>query len=149
MLTSCFRLFEPVMTHPPGLLCIACTDAEDDQLAPKAPIRRLSRTEIFALCKNMRRKLSSRCLGLLDISSTSNADNVDHEAGSEKLEVQYLHRSVRDYVENPRFPSVWHWLTSANKDPFDPHFALFNANVLQLKDVERGLSTSELQMRFE
>lgn len=60
--------------------------------------------ETSALCDNMRRKLTSRGLGLLGIPSNNNVINVDHDDDIDGLEVQHLHRSVRDYIEEPE---VW------------------------------------------
>lgn len=61
------------------------------------------------------------------------------------MEVQYLHRSVRDYIEDPE---VWRWLVSANKEPFDPHLALFKENLLRLKHNNQGLIASRFFFRI-
>lgn len=126
------QLFQIVRTHrgSPTLLCLAFADLEDSQAALKAPTRPLSSAEISGLCKNMKRKLTSRCLGLLDTASHNDAAG----PGGADLEVQYLHRSVRDYFEDPK---VWDWLILANKEPFDPHLALLKAYLMQLKQDHR------------
>ncbi|KAJ8128398.1 hypothetical protein O1611_g5236 [Lasiodiplodia mahajangana] len=53
----------------PTLLCIALADLEDSKRAIRAPVKPMSDREKTATCKNMKRKLASRCLGRLDISS--------------------------------------------------------------------------------
>ena len=97
----------------------------------------------------MKRKLVSRCRGLLDISSPVTKrggdnqlddyyPNEDHPASDgaanedldwsqaseaedevcgasmADLEVQYLHRSVRDCIQSSE---MWSWLVSANNEP--------------------------------
>lgn len=143
----------------PTLLCVAFADLDDGQQALKAPTRPLSLTETSSLCKNMRRKLTSRCLGLLDVSSSNDAPifdllntssndkkpSIDREECDQGLEVQYLHRSVRDYIEDPE---VWKWLVSANNAAFDPNLVLFKANILRLKHNNQKLITSKLFLRI-
>lgn len=140
------QLFQIVRAHDssPTLLCMAFADLEDGQTALKAPIRPLSSAEISNLCKNMKRKLTSRCLGLLDTSSTNNVVTFEDGDGAD-FEVQYLHRSVRDYIEDP---TVWDWLTLANKEAFDPNLALFKANLMHLKQDHRWATSSRFLFRI-
>ncbi|KAI4862811.1 hypothetical protein F4820DRAFT_459963 [Hypoxylon rubiginosum] len=165
------RLFQLVRAcdDSPTLLRIALADLEDSEWAMQAPVKPMSYKEESVLCKNMKRKLSSRCRGLLDISSpVIQRPNNSHpelevavdeglhgfrigEAGGEEcdtsiadLEVQYLHRSVRDYIQSPE---IWSWLISANEEPFDPHFYLLKSYLLQLKRLP-AVSLSAREMGF-
>lgn len=105
----------------------------------------------------MERKLMSRCKGLLDVpsspstcqcrnkrkmgqSSLDRADSTDSEkTETEKeedmahLEVQYLHRTVRDYLHSP---GKWDWIISMSPGPFNPHLSLCKSNLLQLKGLD-------------
>ncbi|KAI0516810.1 hypothetical protein F5B22DRAFT_636356 [Xylaria bambusicola] len=153
------RLFQIVRACDvsPTLLRIALADLEEDY-AIQAPTKPMTNKDRLALCKNMKRKLVSRCRGLLGISSSpifkleenssaldieaSMSDNEDIVAG---LEVQYLHRSVRDYIETPE---VWSWLLSVHEKPFSPHFlVLLKANLLGMKGLN-PVSLSARQMSF-
>ncbi|KAI0167621.1 hypothetical protein BJ166DRAFT_238645 [Pestalotiopsis sp. NC0098] len=160
------RLFQIVRAcdDSPTLWRIALADLEDGQRAMEAPVQPVSFTEKSAVCKNMKRKLNSRCRGLLDISSpivrfhghraedqdpdepklTEDIAAVDDigESDLASLEVQYLHRSVRDYIQSSE---MWSWLLSANEDPFDPHLPLLKSHLLSLKSLQPGaLSAQEL-----
>ena len=175
------RLFQIVRAcdESPTLLCIALADLEDGKRAMLAPVEPMSHKETSALCKNIKRKLVSRCRGLLDISSPATIRLRDHHSGDyypnedysatdgvanedldwsqtseaedkvycaslAHLEVQYLHRSVRDYIQSSE---IWSWLVSANEEPFDPHLCLLKSHLLQLKILESA-SLSAKEMGF-
>ncbi|TPX09867.1 uncharacterized protein E0L32_008889 [Thyridium curvatum] len=152
------RLFQIVRAcdEPPTLLRVALADLEDGDRAMQAPVAPIPLGETSALCKNMKRKLTSRCRGLLDVSSAvtyqvddgqadddqpvpdldwSRADESGEVSGHHmaNLEIQYLHRSVRDYIQSSE---MWSWLVSANEEPFDPHIVLLKSHLLQLKSLE-------------
>lgn len=66
----------------------------------------MSRNRNSILCNNMRGKLFSGRRGLLDVSATSSRNEspeIEDEDGNSMvyLEVQYLHRSVKDFIETP------------------------------------------------
>ncbi|SPO06621.1 uncharacterized protein DNG_09311 [Cephalotrichum gorgonifer] len=165
------RLFQIVRAcdDSPTLLRVALADLEDDERAMQASIEPMSNKEKSALCKNMKRKLASRCRGLLDISSpvpqraddghpaSGDVAGEDHdwlqagEADDEvcgtsmaDLEVQYLHRSVRDYIQSSE---MWSWLVSATEEPFNPYTPLFKSHLLQLKSLH-PVSLSAQKMGF-
>ncbi|KAK7977839.1 hypothetical protein PG988_005329 [Apiospora saccharicola] len=152
------QLFQVVRAcdDSPNLLRIALADSEDSEMAMRAPVKPMSSRAKSALCKNMKRKLLSRCRGLLDVSSTTlqyTYGDIAHDFRSENemdvaadavamadLEVQYLHRSGRDYIQNP---SLWSWLRSANQEPFDPHLSPLKSHLLHFK----GLPSDSLTTR--
>ncbi|KAK7999567.1 hypothetical protein PG990_012167 [Apiospora arundinis] len=152
------RLFQIVRAcdDSPTLLRIALADQEDGDRAMQAPVKRLSDKDKYALCKYMKRKLISRCRGLLDISSSiaqpiydvqvnGYQDDSEPDEGLRgvdiaDLEVQYLHRSVRDYIQSSE---MWSWLIWANHEPFDPHSLLLKSHLLHLK----GLHPTSLSAR--
>ncbi|KAI0098837.1 hypothetical protein GGR51DRAFT_537144 [Nemania sp. FL0031] len=123
------RLFQLVRAceGPPTLLCIALADLEDGERAIQAPVKPMSDKEKSSILKNMKRKLASRCLGLLEVPSMG----IDsHTSGAEDEVIQYLHKSVRDYIQSS---DIWSWLVSVTRKPFDPHLLLFKSCLLQLK----------------
>ncbi|KAK8134232.1 hypothetical protein PG984_006244 [Apiospora sp. TS-2023a] len=128
------QLFQVVRAcdDSPTLLRIALADSEDSEMAMRAPVK----------------PMSSRAKSALYVSSTTlqyTGGDIVHDFRSEDemdvaadavamadLEVQYLHRSVRDYIQNS---SVWSWLRSANQEPFDPHLSLLKSHLPHLKDL--------------
>lgn len=137
------RIFQIVRVDEarPLLLQIALADLEDGAKAMRAPVGPLSPEETSALCKSMKRKLMSRCRGLLEVSSPDDKSLEDpdlldpyhgvvHGELSPAFEVQYLHTTVRDYIQSS---DSWSWLLSANKEPFDPHLSLTKSHLLSLK----------------
>lgn len=171
-----------ISSESPTLLRVALADL-DGQVAFQAPVRPQTEEEILALCKNMRRKLLSRCHGLLEVSPSHDSDDLQDDSGdlrddsgdlqddsstaSSSLEddtdqedngantaqidgpladqeVQYLHRSVRDYIESPR---VWNWLLSVNRKPFNLFLAFLRSSLLQLKYLSSDLYPHSLARR--
>jgi Cdc6-like AAA superfamily ATPase len=174
------RIFQIVRAcdDSPTLKCIALADLEDTTRAMQAPVKPIPEPTLTALCKNMKRKLSSRCGGLLEVSlitrqrvirrrlkytdswqwqfmldfedsqtDSSSEDETDGsgcEASIADLEVQFLHRSVRDYILDSE---IWSWLVSINAEHFNPHLSLLKANLLLLKGLDPA-SLSGQEMGF-
>lgn len=83
-----------------------------------------------AYSKAMEDRLKAQSAGLLEISGYD-----PYSLGSEenRAKVQYLHRTVRDYLEKP---AVWNPLIAHTaQSDFNPSVALIRACVLQLKIV--------------
>lgn len=149
----------------PTLLRVALADLDDQQVS-KLPVKAQTEEELLALCKNMRRKLVSRCHGLLEVSALRGSDEIHHDSsmvcssfgeGTDQVddgpkmmqsrcsgtqqEVQYLHRSVRDYIEGPR---IWDRLLSVNEKPFNPFLAFLRSSLLQLKFLPENIYPSSI-----
>jgi len=123
--------------NPPTLLLLALTDEEKTcQLVLDRAIRAMSDKEADTLFETMRRRLNSRCKGLLEVAMVYRS-LVDDTGGLDlhKCTVQYLHRTVKDYVESP---DVQRKLESAMKMPFDPHLNLCAGNLALLKTMEQN-----------
>lgn len=107
---------------PPSILLLSFADEEDPQFALNHPIRKLSDDEISFRADTMRRRLNSRCKGFLEVGiEVENSGNPT---------VQYLHRTVKDYIESEEAQSK---LRCAIKAPFDPHLRLCAGNLVLLK----------------
>jgi hypothetical protein len=77
-----------------------------------------------------RHRLTARCAGLLECWDYGRSNRRSNR-------VQYLHRTARDYIEDP---AVWkQLLTYTAKSPFNPHLSMMRSCILRL---EKGLSES-------
>ena len=125
------QLFKLVQESPdpPSILLLSFADEEDPQFALKFPIQSLSQSELTLRVDTMRRRLNSRCKGFLEVGTTRNdLQNQGHYT------VQYLHRTVKDYIEKEE---AQRRLQCAIKMPFDPHFQLSMGNLAHLKVINR------------
>ena len=112
--------------HPISLLGFYYADEEDTDSAMRADVKGLTDAEQNLRKEDMRRRLNSRCKGLLEAPFV------------EEPRVQYLHRTVKDFVE---MPHVWAKISNATDDSFDPVKCLANSYLWQLKTSsypERG-----------
>lgn len=124
------QLFKLVQesVDPPSILLLSFADEEDSQFALNHRIQSISQDEISLRAETMRRRLNSRCKGFLEVGSTEiNLENSDAQT------VQYLHRTVKDYIESV---DVQRKLQCALKAPFDPHLRLCAGNLVHLKVLE-------------
>ena len=145
------------------LLSLDFADEADFEMVDSYRVKPLSGKEWFMRPTSMRRRLNSRCKGLLEIDypkrgsgrwSIKTLETLISEAESgdlamvptlhaygralAKTNVQYLHRTVKDYMESPE---VWGLIESATKDDeVDPSLSLALANVLLWKSFEEGTS---------
>lgn len=124
------QLFKLVQksVDPPSILLLSFADEEDSQFALNHPIQSLSQDEISLRAETMRRRLNSRCKGFLEVGSTE----IILE-NSEAQTVQYLHRTVKDYIESE---DVQRKLQCAMKTPFDPHLRLCAGNLVHIKVID-------------
>jgi hypothetical protein len=86
--------------------------------------------EQIAYCKEMEDRMKAQSAGLLEISGFY-PDGVGGVVARRK--VQYIHRTLRDYLEKP---AVWNLVVGHTTNPgFHPCLALLRACVLQLKII--------------
>jgi hypothetical protein len=100
----------------------------------------------------MKRRLNSRCKGLLEVASnpvpfwdpfgsidTANDSSLPGQdnqpfpiqpSNPADLTVQYLHRTVKDFLESP---NVWDRLMAAKRSEYDPYLALCGSHIVQFK----------------
>jgi len=148
---------------PPTLLCLSLADEEDPESCFQTAVKPFTNSEILSRSRNMKRRLNSRCKGLLEVAPVLKSPRTcfrttpdqSEKAGNEGVhsdepdsqlcenmanqKVQYLHRTVKDFLEAP---AVWSWIVGSNSKPFDPHLSLCRSFLLQLK----GLSMTSLQI---
>lgn len=108
--------------EPLTLIGLSYADEEDSTNSLRAEVKPLSENERLHRTEQMRRRLNNRCKGLLECP---NKDNSSWEPT-----VQYLHRTVKDYLEEP---SIWNKVVKATDDGFNPNRSLCNSFLMQLK----------------
>ncbi|KAH7403119.1 hypothetical protein BKA64DRAFT_573567, partial [Cadophora sp. MPI-SDFR-AT-0126] len=146
------QLFQLVRssTSPPTILCLSFAD-EDEEYLFKSKVQPLTREQRLLRADLMKRRLNSRCKGLLEVApgpspvkslaTSLNAMSMLSETPDRRAikepeitladhTVQYLHRTVKDYLESPK---VWEMLLDSCHTQFDPQLALLRSSVLQLK----------------
>lgn len=91
-------------------------DLEDDTFALQESVRTLSDKQIASMIKTLSRKLNARCKGLLEIHNAS---------------VQFLHRTVRDFLKTTDMASFLEEKTS--QSVFNPTISLFRIALVHMK----------------
>ncbi|KAF2009483.1 hypothetical protein BU24DRAFT_379902, partial [Aaosphaeria arxii CBS 175.79] len=114
-----------------SLLDFSLADEEDPDAAIKAEIQILSHKDRAHRCETMRRRINSRTKGLLDVPTLEH-----HRAEAEflqldTLKVEYLHRTVKDFLQAP---AVWRRIENGTHPPFDPCLSLAQAFLMKAKD---------------
>ena len=112
----------PLAYRPLELLPLYYADEEDIKVALSALIRPLSPNEAQIRRQAMRNRLNSRCKGLLEVCSGGQGDIV-----------QYLHRTVKDFIEGPKAHGMLHGVLKAH---FDPSLRLCAGYLSRLKSAE-------------
>jgi hypothetical protein len=122
-----FQLVQ-VSVDPPPLLVLFHADEEPSDVEPNQPILAMSPDEMSLRAETMRRRLNSQCKGLLEVGSSSKSLAFYREDT-----VQYLHRTVKDFVESE---AVQDRLQSSLKTSFDPHFRLCVGTLAYLRALK-------------
>lgn len=121
---------------PLTILALSLTYETTQGNAIDAPISPFTEYEVRVLCDTMEYRLMNCCGGLLEVQGTTYGEPGDltpHiiEPGSK---VQYLHRTVKDYLEEP---TVWQTIVAST------HGTDFDADVVLLESCLRQLKASE------
>ncbi|KAF8862899.1 hypothetical protein BDZ45DRAFT_767708 [Acephala macrosclerotiorum] len=106
------------------LITLVFADEEDESLALTAKVRPLMDEELLLRCNETTDRLKSRCAGLLEVSGKT-SDPLD-------LKVNYLHRTVQDFLKKP---DIWDLVMARAGTAFDPDECLIKSYILQLKFV--------------
>ena len=150
--------------EPPTLLCLSFADEEPDFII-NMKVQPLSEDEKFSRADIMRRRLNSRCKGLLEVDqavslvpkavdpgdvsltqySMSVNDRLAEGTSLADFTVQYLHRTVKDFLENPQ---VWDRIMLAGPRTYAPYLALCRSFIAQLKCLEPGSSCTKAFWRI-
>ncbi|KAG8529688.1 uncharacterized protein KY384_005169 [Bacidia gigantensis] len=122
-----FRLVEQ-SPEPPSLLLLSFADEDDMKTAIERPIQPLSAGEEALKNDTMSRRLKSRCKGFLEVVAVSKGND-----GKKEATVQYLHGSVKDFIESAK---VKRQLGASLEQSFDLHYRLSMAYLSLLKIID-------------
>jgi hypothetical protein len=118
-------LFQLVRAADKPLSLISISFAEDGfDRAIAAEAEFMPQGVIEFRAETMRRRLSSRCKGLLE-APTARAEGPE-------AKVQYLHRTVKDFLARI---DIWDYVLSGIRNSFDPDLTLSGAFLLHIKTL--------------
>lgn len=132
------QLFSLVKTtsFPMNLVLASFVDEDDPNFAILQPHRPLSEDETVLRMDTMRRRINTRSKGLLETKgpvSTPQGFKYGRPWYYARYTVQYLHRTVKDYIESPKAQAM---LKSAATSPFDPHLRLLAGHIAYIKRLD-------------
>jgi hypothetical protein len=126
------QLFKFVQASPvpPSSLLLSFADEEHLDFALKWDIGPLSNDQASARHEIVRRRVKTWSMGFLEVS-TRNTDRFGYPLGT----VQYLHRTVKDYIETEDVQKLFQ---SVSMTSFDAHLKLCSGNLALLKCSGEG-----------
>lgn len=130
------RASQSISNLPLTTLAVYFADENNPDVAIDAPIKHLSNAEVEMCCEDMDIRLKANCGGLLEISADSDNLHSDHDLMTRALKISkrkvlYLHRTVKDFLEQPE---IWAGIQShTTRSSFNPHVALLRSTVMRLK----------------
>lgn len=93
-----FQLIEATLSvAPPNVMVFAYADEEDESFGIDFPISPIDKTTYESTRDVLKKRLNSRCMGLLEITEQS-AESKGVFVDASRSRVKYLHRTVRDYL---------------------------------------------------
>jgi len=108
----------------PTLLGFYFADETESESSIEAACKRLDTVEALSRAEQMRRRLSARCKGLLEVQG---ALNPNKQLSFYDYTISYLHRTARDYVE---YGDFWKTVLETSGDhSFAPEAKWANANL--------------------
>jgi len=119
-----FQLIQAAST-PPSLLTLLFTE-KDFQSVMEAEVKEISIDERSFRAETIRRRLNSRCRGLLE------APEFDLQGSEAK--VQYLHRTVKDFLNRQE---VQKYVISSSQEVYNPYSKFCSAFLLRVKTHQR------------
>ncbi|CZR63571.1 uncharacterized protein PAC_13468 [Phialocephala subalpina] len=119
------KLFQYVRAAQKPLSLLSLSFAEDGfKMAMSANVQALPPEQLKFRGENTRRRLISRCKGLLEAST--------YKRDGASAKVQYFHRTVKDFLHSPK---IWQYITSEAPNSFDPDLMLCGAFLRQIKSM--------------
>ncbi|KAJ0124736.1 hypothetical protein J7T55_006077 [Diaporthe amygdali] len=125
-----FQLMEASLSiSPPNIMVFSYADEEDEDFTINLPASPLDKERFETIEKVLKKRLNSRCMGLLEIAEQPAADT-DVFVHASRSMVKYLHKTVRDYLAGA---GVKERLSARAKrsfgQRFDPHLRLCSAQL--------------------
>jgi hypothetical protein len=121
-----FQLVHQADSVDDSLTLLDLSFAEDGlEKAIAAEVEEVSLMQSKYRAETMRRRLNSRCKGLLEAPALRHQTLTAAEA-----KVQYLHRTVKDFL---RRPEVWNYIISGTTQSFEPDICLLGVSLMNVK----------------
>jgi len=112
--------FVEAAKEPIPILWFSFSDEENLKSAIEMPVQISPEKMTFERIEAMKRRLNSRCKGLLDVERGFRV--ADQSLGGQSaLTVQYLHRTVKDFIQSAKAQQLLQPVVEKN---FDPHLNL-------------------------
>ena len=124
-----FTLMETAKV-PLTILQFTFADEESPKSALKMVCGSMTEDEISLRITAMNRRLNSRCKGFLEADRGLQSIQKNEIRRPSQLTVQYLHRTVRDFIKSPKAQK---FLQSSTNPDFDPSIQICVAYVMDLK----------------
>lgn len=121
-----------------SLLTYSYTQEEDPDYAINIQFGCISDPDLHERLEWMKRRLNSRCKGLLEVYT-----DPKHKHRFFDLKVDFLHRSVRDFLQTPFASTVLEQQTDAS---FDVDVELCKSYLIQLKTIKDSYNESSFSM---
>jgi hypothetical protein len=126
-----FRLLLLVRSTPVPLTLLRLVFAELQPPTKDDEVADLSYERQVALCKSMAGRIKSRCLGLIEVVDDPKSDET-------KFHVQFLHKSVADFIDTPEMSErIQRGLPATTT--FRPKVAILRAMTTELKTIKSRL----------
>jgi hypothetical protein len=90
----------------------------------------LAYNELADLHTQLERRLNSRCMGLLELSRST-----DNRAALHETRVEFIHRTVRDFLTSPGAQKILHQFT--DKKIYDAHAFRCNALLARILTIDK------------
>lgn len=124
-----FTLVESA-NFPLTILELSFADEESPESAIKMHFGSMTKNEISLRTEAMNRRLNSRCKGFLETDRGCQSIQNNDICDPSQLTVQYLHRTVRDFIKSPKAQK---FLQSSTNPDFDPSIQLIVARLIYMK----------------
>ncbi|MCJ1250573.1 hypothetical protein MMC30_007801 [Trapelia coarctata] len=116
-----------VAAEPLSLFTLAFLDEQYSAFAIEAPIPFWENVNMVILAQKMKLRVNARCTDLLEVVEISDAED-----DWSKYQVNFLHRTVKDFLG---LPEIENRLASWISNPFDANSYLCMAFLLQMKSL--------------
>ncbi|KAK1758029.1 hypothetical protein QBC47DRAFT_132305 [Echria macrotheca] len=121
------QYFSLVDCGAPSALLLYFADEDPTSSPLQLPCKDFTDQDINIRTDRIKRRINSRCKGFLEVVPSDSTHRGEHAT------VQYLHRTVFDYLKSPKVQAMLSAATS--KDPFDPYLSLCSGSLSMCKTL--------------
>jgi hypothetical protein len=129
-----FKIMRAASDSELSILAFALTDECYFEKAKNGPLRPWKEEEISSACQKMKDRMKARCAGLIEVSGTV-AETLYDSTSKANGKVQYLHRTVKDFLEKPEISRLI--ASHVGKLQFDANISLLQSLLIQLKIIPK------------